>query len=277
MRDHRHQPVPVAAERGEAIAAHHQAQVRHAVLDQLQSGIAASEQRQLDVAGQGTPLHVRQAQVELQADGHRAAAPPPAAQLVLAGGEESRGRAFVAAVGQDPHAGAVGRQGPHRDAAADPDPMALGLGQQQRVEPAARHAPSGERQAGGGHGRPGHDPHRLDRHRTQPGRRQFECRQLPGGLAAQELAADLVMRAGLALEQHDAPAGLGQPDRCRRPAQPSAGHGDVPAHAAPSVRKRIASAVRPGPNARAAPDRAGPPCASIRAKTNITVAELILP
>ena len=63
----------------------------------------------------------------------------------------------------------------------------------------------------------------------------------------------------------------------RRPGETAAGDRHVPAHAAATVRKRIASAVSPGPKASAQPGRAGPRPASSRASTNMTVAELMLP
>ena len=96
-------------------------------------------------------------------------------------------------------------------------------------------------------------------------------------LDAPELAADLVVRPALALEQHDTAAGLGQVAGGRGTGEAAAGNGDVPAHAEPATRKVIASALRPGPKATAQPRWSGWLAASIRASTNITVADDMLP
>ena len=81
----------------------------------------------------------------------------------------------------------------------------------------------------------------------------------------------------LALEQDHPPAGQGEAAGGGCAPEPAADNRDVPAHPSPTVRKRIASAVSPGPKASAHPVRGGPASASRRASTNITVAELMLP
>ena len=85
------------------------------------------------------------------------------------------------------------------------------------------------------------------------------------------------MRSALALEQHDTPAGIGQMAGRGGTGEATPGDGHVPAHARPATRKVIASALRPGPNATAQPRWSGWLAASIRASTNITVADDMLP
>ena len=53
---------------GEARARHQQAQIRHPALDQLQPGIAAVEQGELDLPADCRMLGRRQAQMQLEAD-----------------------------------------------------------------------------------------------------------------------------------------------------------------------------------------------------------------
>ena len=273
-----HEPAPVAPERREAVAAHDQAQVRHAILDQLQPGIAAREQSELHMTGQRLPLRLGQPQMQLQAERSRRACPPPAAQLVLAGGEQRHGRERAGAIALDPHALACGLERPDLDAAPDRDAPPRRLGQQ----PARR--------AGGATGPRRGTAARRPPPCVRPTSRTASIGAAPRPAGGRPSAASSAAASPLrnspqtlscgprvALEQHDAPAGHGQPGGGGRTGEPAAGDRDVPAHPEPTVRKRIASAVRPGPNARAQPGRAGPARASIRASTNMTVAELILP
>ena len=252
------------------------------VLDQLQAGIAAAEQGELDVARQRPPLRLGQPQVQLEADRarRRRAAASRAGRACRWRGAP-RPRAAVAAIGGDPHAGAVAPRAraprsPRRTATPAPPPP----------------RPAAARRAGGATGPrrgtaapprasicAGDEPHRA-RSARAPSRpsRSVELRQLGRRLAAQELAADLVVRPALALEQDDPTAGRGEAAGGGGTGEPAADDRDVPAHA---VRRRCESASprRSGPARRPARSRCrgGPPRASIRSSTNITVAELMLP
>ena len=153
-----------------AIAAHDQAQVRHAILDQLQPGIAAANGDFPRMIGQRPPLRLRQPQMQAQADRGRGACPPPAVELVLAGGEQRHGRERAGAIALDPDALAYGLERSDLDAAPDRDPPPRCLGQHQLIQPAARQAPGGERQPGGRHraSRPPAGPPRSARRQGWP-------------------------------------------------------------------------------------------------------------
>ncbi len=202
---------------------------------------------------------------------------PPTAQVVLAGGEDCRCGQDGPIAGVQPDPVAIGFDRADDLAAPDLDAAFGRLAQQPLVEPPTREAPGRERQRCAGGKLSRRDRHASNRHSTQRGRQQIERGELADGFAAKELAADLIVRAGLALEQHYPLAAQREAGGGRRPGETAAGDGHVPAHAAATVRKRIASAVSPGPKASAQPGRAGPRPASSRASTNMTVAELMLP
>ena len=138
---------------------------------------------------------------------------------------------------------------PHRGAAPDGDPAPRRLVQQQLVQPAARQAPGGERQAGGRHGAPGDQPDRARsaRHPAWP-----SCRSSAASSAAasplrnspQTLSCGPRSRSS----SDHASAGHGQPGGGgRAPASPPPATATSQLMPWPTVRKRIASAVRPGP------------------------------
>src|SRR5579862_1549510 len=159
--------------------------------------------------------------------------PAEAAEIVLAGGKDhGSGRHDLAAV--EARLPSAIRPGQRHDTTAAPDIRATiaGAPQDRLVQDAARQADGRERQLALDDVVPGGQPDAGDRRGAQ--RRDIDAELLEGELRLrrQELAADLVVRPALALDERDLPAGAREVRRRGSAREPAPDDQDLAAHAA---------------------------------------------
>ncbi len=192
-------------------------------LHRLQPGIAAGKQHQFNAPLDLPPLVRPQRKIRLQADQPAALRTSRPTQIVLAGGQEhGPGLHFPKRPGLYRESTFRSAQPAHRMAPQHPRPRLGRTGQQRLVQHLPRQAQRRKRQRRHRVGPAMHQPHPSDCRRREPRQVHAQRRRHPNHLAAQEIAAHLVVRTGAALDDRHRAAGRREPDGGGGPGRSSA-------------------------------------------------------